>query len=214
MSKTAWILAAALLMLVPVGGIGADVFDHQVHLEDAEMDCTECHSLAGGGLPRRAALPGPGVCLDCHDEDENVLVTLPERPSSHWGDFLHGHQYNVRGGDMDCALCHRESEECSMCHHGENVDFLAHDRNWFYTHAMTALKGSEDCASCHDLRSYCTDCHASFGIQPSDHYSAEWVSGSGGRHAMEGRADLGSCILCHEGLPPSLCGGCHPGMGE
>ena len=80
------------------------IFDHEVHREDAELDCADCHSPLGGGQPYLALMPRAELCLDCHDED--VLDTLPERPASHIGDYEHGHQYDVRGDANDCNLCH------------------------------------------------------------------------------------------------------------
>lgn len=213
MKKTTYIavLAVSIVVLPSIGSMTA-VFDHDIHTVDAELECVTCHPGMAGGLPHLALMPEASICLECHDED--VLVSLPEHPTSHAGDYRHQHQFDTRSGGTDCTLCHLESEDCSVCHHGENVDFLSHDRNWLYTHAVTGLKGTEDCASCHEVDSYCTGCHVDFGAEPGSHLSSNWAPLSGGRHAVEGRADLGSCMLCHDGLSPALCSGCHQGIGE
>lgn len=211
MKKALSIGLLALLALQPSGAsteapLDEGSFSHPMHTENAGLECGDCHSVQGGGLPYLALMPGASACLDCHDEE--VLSALPERPSSHAGDYRYLHQFDARSQGTGCALCHLESEGCSICHHGENVDVLAHDRNWLYSHAVTARKGTEDCAGCHDATTYCNGCHADFGVQPSDHFSADWQSGDGGRHAVEGRIGLGRCVLCHGGDSPS-CTICH-----
>jgi hypothetical protein len=206
-------LLTLMVLTVPLA-LAQTEFDHEVHGDDAEMVCADCHSAKGGGLPHVALMPAGTTCLDCHDEE--ILSALPERPLSHLGDYRVGHQFDASGSDGDCTLCHLESESCTMCHHGENVDFLAHDRNWLYEHPLISNKGLEDCATCHDTESYCTDCHVGLGIKPANHLAPGWSqpSAPGGIHADEGRSDLGSCTLCHDGLSPGICAGCHPGMGD
>ena len=187
------VLCFALLacLFLPVPALLAEgTFDHQIHGEDAGLECAYCHSAGAGGLPQRALMPRQAVCLDCHEEAE-IAGALPERPSSHAGDYEHLHQFNVRAGESDCMLCHRESESCTLCHAGENVDFLAHDRNWIDNHPVVARKGITNCASCHDLQSDCSDCHMQFGIQPGNHFSHTWRWRTG--HGRAAKEDIGSC---------------------
>jgi len=198
------LVAAALLLPVSLLLADSHVFDHQVHVEDAGLACEHCHSAEAGGLPQRALMPEPGVCLDCHDEE--ILVALPEQPSSHAGDFEQLHQFSVRSGGDDCRLCHMESQTCTLCHAGENVDFLAHDRNWLYDHPLAARKGTTDCAACHDVRTECSDCHQQFDVRPGDHFpESTWRFP---RHRDAAREDLITCLTCHDG-PDPVCRVCH-----
>lgn len=203
MRRRTAITIIATLFILAAPALGTATFDHQVHEEDAELSCQDCHIQDDGGIPRAALMPAPSICLDCHEED--ILASLPTKPYSHEGDYRHGHQFSAREATGDCALCHRDSEDCTLCHHGENVDFLAHGRNFLYEHALTRLKGVEDCASCHDTRSFCTDCHTQFGVEPGDHQSGNW---NGGGHISAAKEDLNSCLQCHDG-PEPVCTTCH-----
>ncbi len=150
-------------------------------------------------------MPPSSVCMDCHDEE--ILSALPERPASHFTNHRHEHQFQARTGENDCMMCHSESESCTQCHLGENIDVIAHERDWLYTHALDARQGSENCASCHDTKTYCTDCHMQMGIKPGDHFpTGNWVHPSG--HGDAARFDLGSCVTCHGG-PEPVCKNCH-----
>jgi hypothetical protein len=43
-------------------------FNHEQHVVEEELDCTECH--AGAEEEARAGMPAEKVCADCHDETE------------------------------------------------------------------------------------------------------------------------------------------------
>jgi hypothetical protein len=42
------------------------LFNHQLHLEEAGLECTDCHRYAIDGI--RATIPNVDVCGDCHEE--------------------------------------------------------------------------------------------------------------------------------------------------
>ncbi len=181
------------------------IFDHQFHTDEAEVDCATCHVESASGSPERGLMPSGTACIECHDEE--ILSALPELPSSHMGDHRNNHQFMVRGDGKDCVMCHRESESCTLCHHGENVDFVIHDRDFLYSHPLDAKQGIEDCASCHDTQTFCVDCHMGMGIKPGDHFpTGDWLQPS--HHGVAGREDLGSCLNCHGG-PEPVCKNCH-----
>ncbi len=95
-------------------------FNHAVHIEDAGMQCIECHTDAETDVS--AGLPGKEMCMDCHDIDEEegthtekarlfsyaesdrdipwvrVAVTAP--------DVFFSHRRHVTAGRMDCLECH------------------------------------------------------------------------------------------------------------
>lgn len=42
------------------------LFNHQLHLEEAGLECTDCHLYAVDGI--RATIPNLDVCGECHEE--------------------------------------------------------------------------------------------------------------------------------------------------
>jgi hypothetical protein len=195
------IASFAILLALPV--LAQDVL-HDIHVIDNEMGCAECHP----SLTRGAAMPTTAICLDCHDADEGIDLTIASSPGSHFGDYRHEHQFMARLSTGECVICHGESETCTSCHHGENVDFLSHNRNHRYSHALDAMNGTEDCYTCHGSQDYCNGCHLAEGVKPASHFESGF-GGSGG-HTNAARNDIGSCMMCHDGpeVPPS-CVLCH-----
>jgi hypothetical protein len=204
MRKTTLAIPLLLLLLATPWALAEGVFDHRLHTEDADLECAACHVDGDSGSPVEGLMPKLGACLDCHDEE--IRYALPEHPASHIGDFRYEHQFDARDDGADCVLCHQESESCTLCHHGENVDFLIHDRDFLYSHPLEAMQGVEDCASCHETRSFCVDCHMQEGIKPGDHIPGQW--GLAGYHDVAAREDLASCLTCHDG-PEPVCINCH-----
>ena len=199
-------LLPLILILSLAAAASALDFSHEVHVTDSEMECAACHP----SFTTRAVMPEIGACLDCH-EPEDVAAALTPSPLSHFGDYRHEHAFDASANTGDCAFCHSESEECILCHHGENLDFLAHDRNHRYNHALDALKGIEDCMVCHADQSYCNGCHLSEGVKPASHFLGNFSTST--EHSAAAREDIESCILCHGGptVPPSCSGtACHP----
>ena len=201
--KTKLLILALLLSLSTVAA--AEGFSHEVHVTDMEMDCAACHP----SFSTRAVMPTVESCTDCH-EPEDVAASVVESPLSHFGDYRHEHAFDATASTGECAFCHSASEDCILCHQGENLDFLSHDRNHRYNHALDALKGTENCFVCHGDQNYCNDCHMSEGMRPISHIGIPNF-GAGEVHGEEASKDLESCIACHDGPePPSACIGCHP----
>jgi len=199
-------------------------FSHEQHLAMPGVDCARCH----GGLakPELAAagkgMIGHAVCFACHDgvKAKNGCNSCHGdvtklRPLDHAPDYRHTHQFTARTSAGSCEQCHRQTEQCSECHYGDNALFRTHTRNYIYTHAEDARKNEHDCVSCHTNETFCNDCHMSEGIRPTNHTS-EWTTGAN-RHAAEARRDINYCAACHnEGEP--VCARCHkdrtPGKGN
>lgn len=99
-------------------------FNHAVHIDEAGLQCTECHTDAETAV--RAGLPGKTICLDCHDieEVEDVPDPDPEKTKlfafddvDHdipWGrvavtkpDVFFSHRRHVHSARMDCLQCHK-----------------------------------------------------------------------------------------------------------
>jgi len=119
------IIAGCVAVVFGVVGRGATVtqpiaFNHSVHLNDAGLACSDCHTSAES--KPYAGLPGKEICLDCHDADEEqgahpekdrlfayddtdgdipwvrVAVTRP--------DVYFSHRRHVASGKLDCLVCH------------------------------------------------------------------------------------------------------------
>jgi len=184
-------------------------------------DCMFCHgALVDPALQVTGrGEPGHPVCFTCHDGEQATnecrqchARVEDLRPADHQIDFLHTHQFQARGVGETCETCHRQSEQCSECHQGDNVLFRTHPRDYVFTHPLDARKNEHDCLSCHDNQTFCSDCHAESGVRPSNHDSPEWVRFAGGPnlHGVEARRDISYCAGCHEaeGGDP-LCSRCH-----
>ncbi len=135
------------------------VFNHAVHVNEAGLQCAECHADAETHV--YAGFPAKLVCLDCHDIDdeegdhpekdklfafdddaheipwERVAVTAP--------DVFFSHRRHVRAAKLDCLVCHADQptlskppstarlvmsmDACIACHEENNA--------------------SSDCLACH-----------------------------------------------------------------
>lgn len=81
--------------------------------------CTKCHESNDP-----SGYPLDGACLECHEQAELAMATLPEAEEDRWQnphDSLH------YGADVPCVECHGEhsSKEplCADCH---NFDYAYH----------------------------------------------------------------------------------------
>jgi len=132
--KTMLAVLAALVVLVGMAAVGYGVmtrgprvvqpiaFNHTIHLEEAQMECLQCHLNAETSV--FAGIPGKAICLDCHDIDEEqgtnpqkdvlfgfedtdedipwrrVAVTRP--------DVFFSHRRHVTGAKLECLACHKD----------------------------------------------------------------------------------------------------------
>ncbi len=160
------VLAIVCVMVVAVRGfVGRAVravqpiaFDHTVHLEQADLECLDCHTDAETHVS--AGLPGKAICLDCHDIDDEeyepgsekdklfafeeseedipwvrVAVTEP--------DVFFSHRRHVTAAGLDCLHCHPGQE--TLAAPPPTVQLV-----------MTM----DDCIDCHQENSASTDCLA------------------------------------------------------
>jgi len=196
-------------------------FSHKMHLEVEDTECATCHGSFSNAAADTDSImvaglgaPGHDVCGACHAETDAAsecgqchLELAALLPLDHERDYLHTHQFNARE-TANCVACHGQSDNCVQCHHGENIDFLSHNRIWLYEHAQTSMKQFTECATCHDSETFCTPCHQEAGVKPSDHLNAaSWIS-PGNLHGVEARRDIEQCASCHEDADP-LCVSCH-----
>lgn len=136
MSKTPRIVAAlfviALMLAVAAVTVGymqrstieqPVAFNHRLHLEDVEMDCTDCHLYAETGV--RATIPNVEVCSDCHDEamtesaeEARLMAHIASGERIPWqkvyrvpAHVYFSHRRHTAMGGIECATCHGAMEE-------------------------------------------------------------------------------------------------------
>lgn len=130
-------------------------FNHTVHLTEANLACTDCHSDARSH--RTAGLPGKNMCFDCHEIDpEEVdnpqkakLASFFEKDEDiPWqrvavtrSDVFFSHRRHVTTAALDCLECHKDQ-----------TTLTAPPR-----HARLVMT-MNDCIACHEQSQVSTDC--------------------------------------------------------
>lgn len=206
----------------------------------ADVACLECHAkpgLAGYvGAPFRAlgslgvkltggkrtvvAYTDDDICLRCHDEILDDLVTKDGIKMSHRqvvddarrcadchagvGHRLAGETSFTRFASMDkCVDCHKTKRlrRCGLCHDKKpgagladpaKMGPLAHDSKWARRHGAA---DADDCRVCHDKK-FCAACHKTEMPHP-----AQWPL----KHGLAA-VDEGKCGQCHR---QKFCDACH-----
>lgn len=180
-------------------------FDHQLHLSQVELTCTDCHaSIMKSKDASDFNVPAKSVCLDCHDAAEiagdwnaaggkSSLLSMPASQLN----FSHARHLGQEG--VTCATCHPDvgkkaiatrddlpsMETCLSCHDG--------------------LKAPNDCQTCHlkgragTIRTLL----AAMQLKPDDHGVA-WLR----QHSVSAERDMGLCASCHA---QEDCLTCHDG---
>jgi hypothetical protein len=190
-------------------------FSHAAHA-GADMACADCHGNDAGKEPHMAA---KATCRGCHSTAADFVdcgqchaASEPRVPLDHSAEWVSTHGLEAGWDETSCMNCHAQVD-CQDCHSGDNVRPRTHGVDFAFDHALVAKSNEFDCASCHADPQFCSDCHASQQILPREHSRGDWIAGTdGGRHAMEGRLNLESCVACHdEGATAPICANCHGG---
>lgn len=100
-------------------------FNHRLHIEDAALECTDCHANVMAGP--RAGFPPQAFCVDCHDPEylsEQEIAELRPRLATltkhlqgvetiRWKQVhklpehvTFSHARHVKQAGLDCVLCH------------------------------------------------------------------------------------------------------------
>lgn len=103
-------------------------FSHKVHMEDAGMECSQCHFFREDGS--YAGLPTTESCAECHSfpmgEDPEEAKFIEEYVNT--GKEVEWYVYNYQPDNVffshaahsleNCNMCHgfEEDELCSNCH--------------------------------------------------------------------------------------------------
>jgi len=161
-------------------------FEHARHVGGrAKGNCVRCHlGVAEGDAHMRPAM---ATCFRCHE-----------------------HQADQDG--RRCQACHEDLVDEGTL----PLSHLAHDGDFLREHGARAASAADLCNSCHQEK-FCASCHAAKAPQvPSRTRFADPFgpsvhrAGFEARHALEARADPGSCASCHR---PERCQSCHSEKG-
>ncbi len=198
------IVSRTILIALFVVGLAAQpaetqglIFSHDLHVNDEEIDCLDCHPSDGIETSQYASdrlLPDEEACMMCHDdwkEDGNCeschqgTQTITSRiiPAAN---FLFSHKNHLDDNRFECAVCHNDMVGI------EN---------------LPPLPQMSDCVSCHldqQETTDCYDCHESNQIIRPKNHTWNWVQD----HGIAAMSASNDCLECHVQIS---CDDCHSG---
>ncbi len=182
-------------------------FSHKLHVQEEDLDCTDCHEGVekSASIDQKRFIPGKAVCKDCHEEALKKKCVLchknPGQPEG-WGRavvrtagvrFSHAKHLSLKDKKLECASCHagvagattplgsprpKMIDDCAACH---AKDF---DR--------------QDCVKCHD--GLVETAELPLGVFS---HTGDWL----GRHGSVAKTAGGVvCGHCHR---EERCAECH-----
>ena len=221
-------LRSKIILLCLLGtGLMADdyiMFPHQLHIEDMEMSCEDCHEAVADATDLAVRLlPEKDSCISCHDGDtatedceschadpdeplpfsESQIITNPQ--------FSHR---NHLSANLECASCHGSIDEddgsdpdqawiagdCFSCH--STTKPQSHKIEWPRLHGMEVSHHTQSsCNTCHE-QSGCDACHQVQEVVPRVHEAGFILS-----HSFDARAGSLDCSSCHNHI--NDCQTCH-----
>ena len=174
-------------------------FSHQVHLEKAELDCSDCHTQATGS--DHAGMPAIGACQLCHSEDADIAKYLKPFEVNGKVTFT-----EVTKLPEDVKFSHKrhldEGVKCEDCHQGIKTSEAVSEK--------LAL-AMDDCIRCHGRKKVsvdCKTCHTDIDkTWKPDSHRDNWEK----MHGQVARAQVvppmqNKCMLCHT---ETTCATCH-----
>lgn len=184
-------------------------FNHQLHLELVEEDCTQCHSsVLREEYARYEVIPDmQEVCFTCHDDNQapqhcDLCHQDPIiAPPSHTLDWNNRHKVDYIADKERCDLCHADQHDCIVCHRGDIV-VAWHDPDYILLHQADVYDDGELCYSCHE-RNECYDCHRNHSVAVP--FVNPHPPGFRFNHSLEAKTNLNSCISCHDQSTCILC---------
>ena len=155
------------LVIIPLLLIGLhaqdESFPHQIHIEDVELECDECHVDVAESVSLESRLvPDGELCGDCHGESMPFAVrsVLTE---------AYSHRFHLSKG-FECSTCHGDINEddadgpskvwsksdCQACH-STHIP-ASHTLEWTSIHGLEVISTTEkNCRTCHDQK-FCDQC--------------------------------------------------------
>ena len=150
------LLSGAAAFYIPPGKEQPIVFNHQKHVQENEMECSECHEYYE--RETFSGVPTVDTCSFCHSEalgesaEERRLVKLIEEGGSlDWEPLFqqpphvfYSHRRHTTVAQIDCAVCHGSIGDSTV------------------PPARVTQLTMEDCIDCHEKEQAaadCTTCH-------------------------------------------------------
>lgn len=137
-------------------------FNHKVHIEAEDMECTDCHEHVEKS--DHATLPLISVCIDCHseppeeleeeykEEEEKVRKYWDEGKQIPWvkvnrypGHVYFSHKAHVVWAGMECKECHRDYTKVEEPVTKPDIHFDMYD----CIDCHMKKQASVDCLACH-----------------------------------------------------------------
>jgi len=175
-------------------------FNHEVHVVQEEMDCSDCHM--GVEDSDEPGIPPQMLCNLCHediDSDKDPALAIDQL-------FVDGVLPGPRRGELGdevifSHLAHVESFDCDACH--GDVGSTTHPLD---VDPVTMA----DCSSCHvseGAPAECSTCHSEIDRDwaPESHERL-WTRLHGDVARMEPGGAANDCSMCHT---ESACTQCH-----
>lgn len=168
------------------------IFDHNVHLTDAELSCSDCHLGIQDNAQGKRSMPDHDICSDCHEVDDDAECATchidPDNPeASKGGEFYQGFAHKPHlSKNLSCIKCHGDIQKTGI---------------------EPTLPAMTDCQSCHLDQSAslnCEICHLGEKPEPENHALLSWNSD----HGIEASSNTNICAACHDF---TSCEECHQG---
>jgi hypothetical protein len=200
-------LLDAVAWTEPAPGDGRLLFDHELHIEGAEIECATCHERPRASDRMDIERRRFEACQDCHGLE------------SHYS------------ADNDCAMCHESLADLETVTQTAVLSLprpADHDEPGFLLGHGVSGDDVERCAVCH-TRDLCERCHLNAGgldaiqalapddrvgalvagvpgtwPEPGSHEASDWIHAHGAEAGSSGEA----CATCH------LQDGCRTCHGE
>jgi len=172
-------------------------FSHDLHVNDEEVECLDCHPSDRVESSQRASdrlIPDEDACMECHDDWQEDEIC----ESCHTGvepffsriippvEFIFSHRDHISSATLDCEVCH-----------GDMAGITNHPPS----------PSMDDCMTCHldqQQSTVCQDCHEpSFVLRPENH-SPNWLQ----EHDIAALVESNDCLQCHVQIS---CDNCHSG---
>lgn len=152
-----FVVTAAAFALRPVPKAQPVAFNHQLHVVDNGLSCSDCHEFYS--TETFSGLPEAETCGFCHldgeegstAEEKKLIQLLEEGAPLKWtplfvqpSHVFYSHRRHVEVAKLDCSVCHGQIAESKS------------PPRWVRQLTM------DDCINCHEqqnARTDCTTCH-------------------------------------------------------
>jgi hypothetical protein len=209
--------------------VGVDRDDGRALHLPTDATCLECHPKSHDTHPCLTCHVAADALVELAAARDHLAFEHRSHAAATNGDCVRCHVGVSEGDDhlrppmATCFMCHahdaaRDARRCDACHRDLDdtgtlpQSHLTHDGDWMREHGTRAASSGDSCQSCH-RDSFCAECHGqTVPVLPATQHFADSFSpsvhraGFTARHALEARADPGSCSTCHQ---PARCASCH-----